>query len=69
VIRKSKTPPSLRSLTAVPPGVQVTDARALARWLDDDHQHSLYCAARDEGLDCCLDLILEVARAAAEEGA
>lgn len=36
------------------PGVVVVDQAALRAWLADG-EHADHCAARDEGMNCCLD--------------
>jgi hypothetical protein len=40
------------------PGLTITDRDALQQWVDSA-EHSYDCAAHSEGLDCCLDKLLE----------
>lgn len=43
--------------TIVVPGLEITDQAAFEAWLDS-RAHDAACAAHDEGMFCCLDLLV-----------
>lgn len=45
----------------VVPGIAITDAAAFEAWLAS-REHDATCAAHDEGLFCCLDLLVDEER-------